>query len=486
VLALAIDPFTQQIIQPVLCHRKAPGIVAKIPRAHNFTGIGMEYGRIRTAAMGDGMSDAIAIGVLKHNSESITFHCSTGNCTFPTVPGSGETYQTVAVESGCVDISQEFRPLGESHWAIPQLSDNVTGIGAENVTRTQASPNTDESFDKHWPEKAKSNHNLFIATVQTITLDRNCLASSTNLTVGNCQIPFAAECRMWPAVQTISARIALGKLEENVIASTPFQRNERYRTGLGNAGLLLSSRVLRDGKWEECRPTAEESSDNQIRLVDGITWASPENRDPADIRWYPRDCVWYAESYDLSATSWELWQMFNAKTLVLIPGPLWPSPGEGPHLARSLYRNGTASISTVEAYFAQLASSMSAYLRINPNRDQTLGYAYGDAIRTDTCIRVRWAWLSFPASLVAMAFAFLLLTIWRTHRQRHDHSASERGAWKSSSLAVLFSGLDGGAKREYGNVVKKSDMMDRAEEMRVSLMLAEDGWKLRSSESGRL
>ncbi|MCQ8811603.1 hypothetical protein NQU36_26775, partial [Escherichia coli] len=36
-LALAIDPFTQQIIHPVVCDRAVLGISGKVPRAGNFT-----------------------------------------------------------------------------------------------------------------------------------------------------------------------------------------------------------------------------------------------------------------------------------------------------------------------------------------------------------------------------------------------------------------------------------------------------------------
>jgi len=38
-LALAIDPFTQQIIHPVTCDRAVLGTLGKVPRAINLTGV---------------------------------------------------------------------------------------------------------------------------------------------------------------------------------------------------------------------------------------------------------------------------------------------------------------------------------------------------------------------------------------------------------------------------------------------------------------
>lgn len=128
----------------------------------------------------------------------------------------------------------------------------------------------------------------------------------------------------------------------------------------------------------------------------------------------------------------------------------------------NLYNNGTASFLTVEAYAARLANSMTNYIRILPQKDQMLQFIHGQAFNSVTYIQVQLAWLSFPAGLLVLTISFLVLTIWRMKKQRHDQCNSEKGLSKSSSLAVSFVGLNEHAKWEYSNIDKKSSMIDCA------------------------
>ncbi|KAF2831102.1 hypothetical protein CC86DRAFT_401656 [Ophiobolus disseminans] len=178
----------------------------------------------------------------------------------------------------------------------------------------------------------------------------------------------------------------------------------------------------------------------------------------------------------------QLSSLFDNQNITLVYGIELSAHSYGPIWIKALYRNATANVSTVEAYVGQLAKSMTAHVRTNPKRDQALGYVYGSATKEETCIKVRWAWVSFLAGLVILTFVFLSLTIWRTRKQRHDHSASERGAWKSSSLAVLFARLDGKSQHDYAMVNTKTEMMEAAKDVNVSVMLREDGWKLRATQ----
>ncbi|KAF7673568.1 hypothetical protein GT037_008183 [Alternaria burnsii] len=91
-------------------------------------------------------------------------------------------------------------------------------------------------------------------------------------------------------------------------------------------------------------------------------------------------------------------------------------------------------------------------------------YATGSANKTETCILVQWAWLSFFASLVLLTVVFLSLTVWKT-RGAHGLEAA-KGVWKSSVLAVLFSGFN------------ESEMIQCAEGTKVALNPTEHGWRL--------
>jgi hypothetical protein len=145
---------------------------------------------------------------------------------------------------------------------------------------------------------------------------------------------------------------------------------------------------------------------------------------------------------------------------------------------KQIFRNGTASASTIGKQVGQLASSMTAYNRKNPRPESHSRSAYGDTIKVETCVQVRWPWISFPAGLVVLAILFLALTIWSTKQIPSTNSG--RKVWKTSSLAVLFNRLDERLLREQGSMDKKSEMMDRAARLQVALKREDDGWKLRA------
>jgi hypothetical protein len=73
ILAIAIDPFTQQVVHPVLCYRKALNSVASIPRTNNFNGMGIHTGG-GLATLDLGLSAAIYAGLL-NSSQTIDFYC---------------------------------------------------------------------------------------------------------------------------------------------------------------------------------------------------------------------------------------------------------------------------------------------------------------------------------------------------------------------------------------------------------------------------
>jgi hypothetical protein len=167
--------------------------------------------------------------------------------------------------------------------------------------------------------------------------------------------------------------------------------------------------------------------------------------------------------------------MFNDKNLSLVYDPDAPSYGQ--LWIEDLYHNGTRSLSTSESYAAQLARSLTVYTRLrNLIRNDNFGYARGYVVETDTCIEVRWGWITFPITLVVLVLAFLATTIWPTRKSRRP--TRQTGAWKSSSLAVLFGGLDEKERRSCGVMEKKSEMNSCASELRVSLRPGNDGWRL--------
>lgn len=75
----------------------------------------------------------------------------------------------------------------------------------------------------------------------------------------------------------------------------------------------------------------------------------------------------------------------------------------------------------------------------------------GMALRTVTCISVRWAWLTYPAALLVLTEVVLLITIMDCAK------GAKMGTCKGSPLALLFHGLDGVDEKDHGNRMEEME-----------------------------
>lgn len=94
------------------------------------------------------------------------------------------------------------------------------------------------------------------------------------------------------------------------------------------------------------------------------------------------------------------------------------------------------TITVVQDTFDRLAQSLTTWIRTSQKSsvDLGMGEAVGIIWRSETVVKVRWAWLSLPCVLLAGTSVFLVSTIMGTTKK-------QLGIWKSSSLALLFHGL---------------------------------------------
>lgn len=117
---------------------------------------------------------------------------------------------------------------------------------------------------------------------------------------------------------------------------------------------------------------------------------------------------------------------------------------------------------------SNVTTAMTAYVRSADNI-LSINILNGTSHRVETYIHVRWEWLSLPVGLATLSIVFLVATIAKNERRRGM-------AWKSSSLALLFHGLEGvgrGAGEGLGQ------MKEVAKRTRVVLTRGDDGeWKL--------
>ncbi|KAH8727700.1 hypothetical protein GQ44DRAFT_770257 [Phaeosphaeriaceae sp. PMI808] len=483
VLAIAIDPFSQQIIHPIVCHETLQGVVANVPRANNLTGVGTLAVRSEPISLDANTTVAIFIGLLK-DPETISVQCLTGNCTFSSDAASGATYQTLGFNSTCVDVSAEIKKNDTSppQWYIPAIEEAAARTGNSTYRASWLKPVLTMSnasgtyFPAYWSSK-HVNSSLF--SYAAILDSSECKNNLTN----SCPVPLAVECRMWPVIQTVKSRIEVSKLEETVLSSEPLQQyySPQYFMTEYN-WMTISSKVLRNGNWESCDPSPSFTPRTPVAIANNTLIDLFGKSTSPGAQWYADDCVWSIDSSSVSALRSTLGGMFYNKYLGrgsggggrdgvggIVNGELW---------IRNLWHNGTASLSSAEAYTARLARSLTVHTRQRASlQDPDLGFAHGSAVKTETCIQIRWGWISFPISLVLFTIVFLAATIWKT--KKSDHLTRQHGHWKSSNLALLFGGLEDGLRHGTRVLEKRSDMNESARLLKVSLSLGDDGWRLR-------
>lgn len=273
----------------------------------------------------------------------------------------------------------------------------------------------------------------------------------------------------------MSAEVNRGELNETILKTQPLKRD-------GVSWQHISSAILRDGHWKKCEASESESAQNPVPIFNNSLWWSPpppENRNSS--KWYSQDCVWTIDGDTEAAFRKHFDRIFSNQTLKLELNANYPRDSYGEAWIKSLYRKGRADLTTVNEFTSQIAASISAQARMSPRRDWKSAFVYGRANRTETCIHVRWGWIAYPAGLLMSTVVFLILTMLNTHKRKDRRFEFDRGAWKSSSLAVLFAGLDQNVQRECAVANTNSEMTVRAENLSVSLQLGDDGWKLRGT-----
>ncbi|ERF70935.1 hypothetical protein EPUS_06720 [Endocarpon pusillum Z07020] len=151
---------------------------------------------------------------------------------------------------------------------------------------------------------------------------------------------------------------------------------------------------------------------------------------------------------------------------------------DNPSVLQAFYNDGNISLSRVDAMFKNLSLSMTVYIR--QHSDPTFSaQAVGQVLIQETCVNVRWPWLTFPAVLVCLTVLFFFAMVYETR----TGSQANHG-WKSSPLPLLFHGMDSETqeRHSYGDVYQIKDMKANAGELHMRLDATEKGLKFTEVE----
>ena len=470
-MALATDPFSQQVVQYYECPQPILGSIASIPKTNNYTRSGSRTSG-DSAGLDNNMAAALYVGLIQPPSNatsSIPVQCSKGNCTFP--EDHGATHSSLAMCSSCTDISE----------MISRNNTQSNNTQANNQTISyflQSGPKIGWVEDTYasgliWMalsayDNADSTHGIdYISGFDALMYRANACTNVSQIDQKCDYEPFAVKCFIYPCVKTYRGKVANFVLEEKLLNTTRVPmayESPQFSSSFDSGFTLLSNSALRNGTWGECVSDNEPSKTNPT--------AGPEqwttNTKPP-IKYYSSDCLWNFGWESTQALSLYIHNLFTGEAVHSTLPPYTPATSTGNPWQLGLFSNCTGTLESANAYMEGLANAMTSIIRQNGDTPST-EYAHGTAYGSQTCIRVQWAWLSLPSALVVLAVAFLIATILETR--------SWQMTWKSSALALLFHGLDARSREQYGAMADLPTMEDAAEEVQAKLTMPESGWRI--------
>ncbi|KAK8225842.1 hypothetical protein HDK90DRAFT_68222 [Phyllosticta capitalensis] len=465
IVALAIDPLSQGIVRYFSCAIPSLNTVAQIPRTNNYTTVGA-YISTESFQLDAPMTVAVYTGLLDPpTASSVQIQCPTGNCTFPSAT-DGATFSSMSMCSSCDNITamiiSEESPKQDKKWtlSLPSgvrldewlTSSHLSGtvLNATGVANKGMESFAFEALMLQADESCKTNNK-----------DHSYPCSSHG---HSRRKSFAIRCSLEPCVKTYHANVSRFDYQETCLKS---ERLGPY----SHSAVLANKTTLRKGTWEDCKPSKEETRTNtfqyQKRTTDDYTTWNFTLEEPL---WYPPDCVWVF-GYNANRTIRRfLYSQLEGSVSIAAKAA---EPSSELLWMKNLWRNGTADMNTVHASMEGLALAMTSQMRQSPDPTEKLRFVTGTVYDSVTCVEVRWIWLLYPFIALFLTVIFLALAIFQgraTHQPWHND-------WKSSSLALLFHGLEPETREKYGPVPKQKDMIEAAEKIRVQLVQGEEGWR---------
>jgi hypothetical protein len=457
VLALSLDPFTQQVIRFYSQSTVLRGVNATVPRTNFFNETGPHIGA-GESAISTPLKNTITAGLFSPQYIIPPVVCPSGNCTF------GEVYRSVALCSACDDATNEIQQsCNPNHSVCNYTFPNLrSGSGALVVVNTSASSPLFSADGS----SGKLEFLLDYLTIQS-ALSRNCTKSNTTTCVG------AMSCSIWPCIRSYTLDVTGGNITETVIPTsntdlgTSLNLSQNDDTGtidLSCVGPAVTEKLISLGY------------NITAGLTEWINYKGPgldalgnKTTQNASV---PTDCIY--GMYPLSSNSIGNWLGTYLQGSIIAEE--YESNQFGPAQLAKIYGDGGLTLESLNASMAEIASAASIYIRQNGAAPFS-SPAMGQVFSNQTFIHVRWAWLAMPAALVCLTILFfgnILFTV-------SNMPAYGPGPdWKSSPWPLLYGVVDVGGQspRELG----KMEML--LEDMEARLLWAEGSWRFEKGGTG--
>ncbi|KAG8157006.1 hypothetical protein KVR01_013228 [Diaporthe batatas] len=462
ILSVAVDPFYQQLLDYVDCDTTLQD-TAWAARSNYFdAGAHLFVEAGSPERMLPDAQSALRSGVFSRP-DAMQPHCSSGNCTF-------ETYSTVGYCNECQDVSEDLK-----FTAVPVEDQEYYGCGAppgfQNYIFTSYLPS---NFSMIWntsdfdgTQVLSSTAGLEDPVVFEIIAGKTTLSDLTldpttgeNLTwcddpIGSdddwrCRGYGAARCSLFPCVRTYNTTVDAGSVTEDLIEHTTLETlrdqpfwdlaSGEYMEYPGDALVLVNTSCISSEDEQQLLKTGHRIDSKWL------VYTAPDDFD-LDILYPPdagfpgsmvsRGCTYAFDDFMLD---YGLWNFFSTSGFLTgnTTGSLSCPDAHllsfsGPSELQVLYNSSNVSFRGLQDTFDNMATSFTNYMRANGHENYSAP-AHGTVSHYATCLEVRWAWIAFPAVLVAMTvFVLLPLTVHVTLR-------ADVPTWKDGLLPLVFRG----------------------------------------------
>ena len=472
ICALAIDPFTQGIIQYYSCLEPGTGL-AQISRSNNYTAAGVNANSYHYDLDG-AMTATLYEGLLNppaNATSSISTNCPSGNCTFSHTDGI--MYHSLAMCVEIIDISNKIKgPPAESDsldWTYTLPSGLTTSGPTDDgvVMTTMTVPTTGGSIAD----------SLYLPLFEFQALQINFTGTSGDDTPS----AWAYNAKLHPCIKAYGgSNISQSVLREDVLSSVhlPYVSETEADAYFSLAGNYPPRPEV------DCSPVKTPQGKKTVRTYTASNGQhildNYEYGRTAPHQYYDPACTYLFDVGPTDAIPLVLEGFFGVQwsessSIYQQPGPnnlTWegygPTVVDGDLWLQDLYANGTSNMASVTKTMQGLANAMTVVIRSRGNGAAAEGTTYVG----QTCVRVEWAWLTLDATLIVLTFVFLATTVWQSRRAMGTGTSiagRSRGAWKSSSLPLLWSGVDEELKSKLKGFYTVEEMEELGRSLRVRL-----------------
>lgn len=454
-LALAFDPFMQQILRYPIRQAPSPSKVATVKQARSFL-----IPEIDTSYM-----KAISTGIW---SDEAVFNpsCPSGNCTWTPFRSVGwcskcEDVTSAATLVGCTDVPVDTNitepQATPCHVALPQgrrsevpiMLYPAKGDGSLNPVNT-SSVVMELPTDIIWPLtpgwKGKPSANevyagihgpLVVMAYAQLGRPHSTIEVETSPESG-LKVDKVTECALTLCERTYNVSVSSGIPSVDVLSVDYGETFNYTANGINNKESVTC--------W---KPSG---GNPNLSKYEAYAFSDPNEFSFCPVEDYSISIPSYIKGNTTSPWTW------------LVQERKWRSPAGDTLSSHAVNKIIYSSLDEVMSNIANAMTKLS--LEIS---ETTVN---GTVEVSEVYVAVSWAWISLPATVLALGVTFLGLTILAT---RHQNLS----LWKSAILPVLYHGLDDELVDEYKNEQTTVSKMERsAQSVDVKLDVSDSRGKL--------